>query len=85
MEPRSWYILLQVDIAVIEAGLGGSQDATNIFESQQSLLAIITALSLEHQGALGRALKLRQCLHQSESFRHIILGVTGIYSIRLSC
>lgn len=45
---------LQVDIAVVETGLGGIRDATNVFGAQQLLLAIITALGLEHQGALGQ-------------------------------
>ena len=33
---------------------GGIRDATNVFGSQQLLLAIITALGLEHQAALGQ-------------------------------
>ena len=39
------------DICVIEVGMGGEIDATNIFEP---ILSIITSVSLEHTGALGR-------------------------------
>ena len=41
---------------MVEAGLGGVRDATNVFGPQQLLLAIITALGLEHQAALGQHL-----------------------------
>jgi len=39
------------DIAVIECGMGGEFDATNIFEP---ILSIITSVSLEHTNYLGR-------------------------------
>lgn len=39
------------DICIIECGMGGATDATNIFES---ILSIITSVSLEHTSALGR-------------------------------
>ena len=41
------------DIAVIECGMGGELDATNIFTP---ILSIITSVSLEHTGFLGRSL-----------------------------
>lgn len=41
----------QVDYAVIETGLGGMVDATNIIE--KPLQCIFTSLSLEHQRVLG--------------------------------
>lgn len=43
----------QVDIALVEAGLGGARDATNVFEPAQLKAAILTAVGLEHQAALG--------------------------------
>lgn len=42
-----------MDVAVVEAGLGGIRDATNVFTSKQLMLAIVTTLGLEHQAALG--------------------------------
>ncbi|MGB1206404.1 MAG: bifunctional folylpolyglutamate synthase/dihydrofolate synthase [Chitinophagales bacterium] len=42
-----------VDIAIIETGLGGRLDATNIIEP---LLSIITNISLEHTAFLGNTL-----------------------------
>ena len=43
----------QVDLAVIETGLGGRLDATNIVEPQ---LCLITPVSLDHQEHLGETL-----------------------------
>jgi dihydrofolate synthase / folylpolyglutamate synthase len=43
----------QVDLAVIEAGMGGRSDATNIVDS---LLSIITPISLDHCDYLGGTL-----------------------------
>jgi dihydrofolate synthase/folylpolyglutamate synthase len=37
---------------VVEVGLGGSHDATNVFEAKDT--AVITAISLEHTAALGK-------------------------------
>ena len=41
------------DIAVIECGMGGEIDATNIFTP---ILSIITSISLEHTSFLGRSI-----------------------------
>lgn len=41
------------DLAVIECGMGGEIDATNIFNP---ILSIITSISLEHTAFLGRSL-----------------------------
>lgn len=42
-----------VDIAVIETGMGGRLDSTNIISP---LLSVITHISLDHQSALGHSL-----------------------------
>lgn len=44
----------QVDVAVLEVGLGGRLDATNVAEP---LLSVITPLSLDHQEHLGHSLR----------------------------
>ena len=41
------------DIAIIECGMGGEYDATNIFVP---LLSVITSISLEHTSSLGRSI-----------------------------
>ena len=41
------------DIAIIECGMGGEIDATNVFES---ILSIITSVSLEHTSYLGKSI-----------------------------
>ena len=48
------FLLREVDVAVLEVGLGGRLDATNIF---QPLLSVITGVSLEHQDYLGHTLR----------------------------
>ena len=44
----------KVDIAVIEVGLGGKLDATNVINP---LVTIITSISLDHQRYLGNSLR----------------------------
>lgn len=44
----------QVDIAIIEVGLGGRLDATNVVDTP--LVSVITSLSLEHTQQLGDTL-----------------------------
>lgn len=41
------------DIAIIECGMGGEIDATNVFDP---ILSIITSVSMEHTSVLGRSL-----------------------------
>jgi folylpolyglutamate synthase/dihydrofolate synthase len=46
----------QVDLAVIETGLGGATDATNVFSPEQLQTAVITAIGFDHLEALGGSL-----------------------------
>nr|POF15664.1 dihydrofolate synthetase [Quercus suber] len=46
-----------VDIAVIEAGLGGARDATNIISSSGLAASVITSIGEEHLAALGGSLE----------------------------
>lgn len=43
----------EVDVAVLEAGMGGRLDATNVIDP---ILSLITSISLEHQQYLGKRL-----------------------------
>ena len=45
-----WFARQQVDLAVIEVGLGGRLDSTNIITP---LVSVITNISLDHTGLLG--------------------------------
>ena len=48
-----WYFQRrQVDLAVLETGLGGRLDATNVVE--RPAVSIITAIDLDHQAILGQ-------------------------------
>ena len=49
----SYFEKEKCDIAIIECGMGGEIDATNIFKP---IAAIITSISLEHTAFLGRSL-----------------------------
>ena len=49
-----WFANQQVDIAVIETGLGGRLDSTNIISP---LLSVITNISWDHQDLLGNTLE----------------------------
>ncbi|GAA5993009.1 hypothetical protein JCM10908_000797 [Rhodotorula pacifica] len=42
-----------VEIAVVEVGMGGSEDATNLVPAEQTLLSVVTAVDLDHQKFLG--------------------------------
>lgn len=47
----------KVDVAIVECGMGGEKDATNI-QNAAPLLSIVTSLSLEHTRFLGDSLPL---------------------------
>ena len=49
----SYFMEKKPDLCIIECGMGGAIDATNIFDS---ILSIITSVSLEHTAYLGRTL-----------------------------
>ena len=42
-----------VDMALIETGLGGARDATNVFDPQNVLACVITPIGMDHAEALG--------------------------------
>ena len=50
----AWFALQQVDIAVIEVGLGGRLDSTNIITPE---LSVITNIGWDHADLLGPTLK----------------------------
>ncbi len=50
-----WFLERKVDVAVLETGLGGRLDATNVVESPMAIL--ITPIGLEHREILGPTLE----------------------------
>ncbi|GAA5882855.1 hypothetical protein JCM16303_002496 [Sporobolomyces ruberrimus] len=42
-----------LEVAVVEVGMGGTGDATNVVPATKTLLSILTAVDLDHQGFLG--------------------------------
>jgi dihydrofolate synthase/folylpolyglutamate synthase len=48
-----WFAAEEVDLAVVEVGMGGRLDATNLCEP---VLSLITSISLEHREMLGDTL-----------------------------
>ncbi|KAH7682361.1 Dihydrofolate synthase protein [Dioscorea alata] len=47
----------KVDIAIVEAGLGGARDATNVLCSNGLAASVITTIGEEHMAALGGSLE----------------------------
>lgn len=63
-----------IDVAVIEAGLGGKLDATNIII--KPLLSVITNISMDHREILGNSLK-KIALDKAGIIKKDSLIVTG--------
>lgn len=49
----------QIDLAVMEVGLGGLLDATNVIENKA--LAIVTSIAMDHKRLLGPTLEDITC------------------------
>lgn len=47
----AWFAEKRVDLCVIECGMGGREDATNVFDAP--LAAVITPVALDHTAWLG--------------------------------
>jgi dihydrofolate synthase/folylpolyglutamate synthase len=81
-----------VDIAVIEAGLGGKLDATNIIK--KPLLSVITNISMDHKDILGNSLKKiasdKACIIKRNSVavcgekKNGIAGIIKDYSLKMN-
>ncbi|MDW7771697.1 MAG: folylpolyglutamate synthase/dihydrofolate synthase family protein [Desulfobulbaceae bacterium] len=48
-----WFADMQVDLAILEVGLGGRLDATNVVEP---LVSVITTVSMDHEQHLGNTI-----------------------------
>jgi dihydrofolate synthase/folylpolyglutamate synthase len=73
----AWLYFAQekVDIAVIEVGLGGRLDATNVVDNP--LVSVITSLSMEHRQILGPTLRdiAREKAGILKPYRPAVIGV----------
>lgn len=54
-----------MQLAVVETGLGGVTDATNLFEPAQLACAVITAIDNDHMEALGELVSVLDSAIQS--------------------
>ena len=63
----------QVDIAVVEVGMGGKNDCTNILEP---IISIVTNVSLDHQKYIGNKIE-EIALEKSGIFRENKIAVVG--------
>ncbi len=53
-QPLTHFAEVRADVAVVEVGLGGVRDATNVFSDDNLVeAAVVTTLDLEHLAALG--------------------------------
>ena len=64
----------KVDVAVIEAGLGGRLDATNIIK--KPLLSVITNISMDHKDILGGSL-IKIALEKAAIIKRNSIAVCG--------
>ena len=48
-----WFREIQCDFVVLEVGVGGTIDSTNIIPAESSVLSVITSISLDHTAILG--------------------------------
>ncbi|KAA8916300.1 hypothetical protein TRICI_001582 [Trichomonascus ciferrii] len=46
----------QVEVAIVEVGLGGRLDSTNVLPPEHTLVTVITKVGLDHQNLLGSTL-----------------------------
>ncbi|KAI5813564.1 Mur ligase [Pyronema omphalodes] len=46
-----------IEVGVIEVGLGGKDDSTNVLPAENVLVTIVTKLGLDHQGFLGNTIE----------------------------
>ncbi len=72
-----FFALRQVDIAVIEVGLGGRYDATNIVDP---LVSVITNVSKDHQQVLGTQIEdiAREKAGIIKKNRPVVTAATGL-------
>lgn len=47
----------KVDLAILEVGMEGRADSTNIFTSREKLISIITSISMDHMEYLGSTIE----------------------------
>lgn len=64
------------DLAIIECGMGGEIDATNIFTP---IVSVITSISLEHTAYLGRSVS-EIALHKAGIIKEEVPVITGVLS-----
>lgn len=53
----AWEVFGNVDVGVVECGVGGARDATNVLRAQDVLVSVVTKVGLDHQDLLGRGLR----------------------------
>lgn len=49
-----WFSRMKVDFAIIEAGIGGQEDCTNVCDSE---ISMITSIGLDHTDVLGESIE----------------------------
>lgn len=70
----------KVDIAVVEVGLGGSLDATNVIK--KPLISIITNISMDHAGILGNSLE-KIAIDKAGIIKENSIVVTGENKVKI--
>ncbi|CAG8436406.1 3830_t:CDS:1 [Diversispora eburnea] len=50
-----WFDAQNVDVSIVEVGIGGRLDATNVFE--KPLISVITSIGMDHETFLGNSIE----------------------------
>ncbi|CAG8454462.1 2034_t:CDS:2 [Ambispora leptoticha] len=69
-----WFDLKKVDVAIVEVGLGGTHDATNVFE--KPLVSVITSIGLDHEEFLGNSIE-KIAYEKAGIIKNGVLAVIG--------
>lgn len=73
-----YFAMRKCDVAVIECGMGGRQDATNIIRNP--VACVFTSISLDHTGILGNT--VTEIAHEKAG---IIKSGAGVVALESSC
>lgn len=68
-----YFHMAHVDVAVIEVGIGGKEDSTNVILPQ---VAVITGVAMDHQALLGNSIE-SIATHKAGIIKPGVVAVTG--------
>jgi dihydrofolate synthase/folylpolyglutamate synthase len=69
----------KVDVTILEVGLGGRLDATNVVDARTAPVAVITGVAMDHEAILGNSLDAiaREKAGIVKAGQRVIIGASG--------